>query len=387
MRDILEGLKVIDVDTHALEPPDLWTSRISPTWGDAIPRVVPDPVTGLPRWKVADVLLTGVATHSAAGWGDWYPSRPPTFEEADPGSWDPKERLKRMDEYGVYTQILYPNQIGFHIHAFMRLDPALRLQCVQAYNDYQAEFCATDPKRLVALVYPPFWDLDESIKEIERCTATGYFKGVNWGTRFERLGFQPFRDEHWDPLYALAQEIGHPLNFHIGFNQQTVEETSLISVRDRLESAKFSGLLFAGNIEGIAEVIFSGVCDRFPSLNFVSVESGYGYVPFLLQMLDWQFANYGQKRYYPTMLKPSEYFRRQIYATFWFEELAVSIDQYPDNVMFESDYPHGTSLSPGPASEALTAADTLRKNLDTVPQDIINKIVQDNAVRVYNLDI
>ena len=65
----------------------------------------------------------------------------------------------------------------------------------------------------------------------------------------------------------------------------------------------------------------------------------------------------------------------------------LPIDQYPDNVMFESDYPHGTSLSPGPASEALTPADTLRKNLKTVPQDIINKIVQDNAIRVYNLDL
>jgi predicted TIM-barrel fold metal-dependent hydrolase len=121
-------------------------------------------------------------------------------------------------------------------------------------------------------------------------------------------------------------------------------------------------------------------------LNFISVESGYGYVPFLLDALDWQFENSSARFEYPDMLLPSEYFRRQIYATFWFEHrIGRQIDLYPDNVMFESDFPHPTSLSPGPGSTAKCARDTIEANLADVPDDILRKILHDNAVRVFNL--
>jgi predicted TIM-barrel fold metal-dependent hydrolase len=141
-----------------------------------------------------------------------------------------------------------------------------------------------------------------------------------------------------------------------------------------------------GNARGIAEVIMGGICERYPRLNFVSVESGYGYIPYLLEALDWQFLNMGAHDENPKWLMPSEYFRRQVYATFWFEKHIVrSLDLYPDNVMFESDYPHGTSLSPGPASYALTAADTIRANLAEVPSGLLRKVLHDNAARVYGL--
>ena len=63
----------------------------------------------------------------------------------------------------------------------------------------------------------------------------------------------------------------------------------------------------------------SGICERFPGLNFVSVESGFGYVPYLLQALDWQWLNNGAQAAFPDRMMPSEYFMRQVYATFWFE--------------------------------------------------------------------
>src|SRR5262249_6779782 len=118
---------------------------------------------------------------------------------------------------------------------------------------------------------------------------------------------------------------------------------------DPLQHAQQSALGFAGNLEGIAEIIMGRICHRFPRLKFVSVESGFGYVPYLLETLDWQFNNTQAPQRYPDMMLPSEYFRRQVYATFWFERgVGRLIDLYPDNVMFESDFPHPTSLSPGP---------------------------------------
>jgi predicted TIM-barrel fold metal-dependent hydrolase len=118
----------------------------------------------------------------------------------------------------------------------------------------------------------------------------------------------------------------------------------------------------------------------------VSVESGYGYIPFLLDALDWQFVNSTARQAYPDMLLPSEYFRRQVYATFWFEHgIERQIDLYPDNVMFASDFPHPTSLSPGPGSTAMNARDTIDANLAGVPDETVRKLIHDTAVRVFNL--
>jgi predicted TIM-barrel fold metal-dependent hydrolase len=85
-------------------------------------------------------------------------------------------------------------------------------------------------------------------------------------------------------------------------------------------------------------------------------------------------------------LLPSEYFRRQIYATFWFEKTITSlIHFYPDNVMFETDYPHGTCLCPGSNSFAKSARDTIAENLSALPEETLGKILHDNAAKVYGL--
>ena len=39
-RELLAGIKVIDVDTHVSEWPDLWTSRASAKWKNLVPRMV-----------------------------------------------------------------------------------------------------------------------------------------------------------------------------------------------------------------------------------------------------------------------------------------------------------------------------------------------------------
>ncbi|GAA1872003.1 amidohydrolase family protein [Pseudonocardia ailaonensis] len=389
MSSVLDSIPVVDVDSHILEPPDLWTSRLPKKWQEVgqAPQVIADPRDGALRWTVAGHMLVGEATHSAAGWDDWYPGRPPSIKEADPGSWNPKHRLERLDEYGVHSQVMFPNILGFYQYAFLDLEPDLRLACVKAYNDFQAEFCAESPKRLIPLANLPLWDLDEAVAELERCREIGH-KGVNLGLNVDRLGFPRLRDKYWDPLLSRAQEMGMPINFHVGFNTNEEDINSYKAAgQERLDIAKHSALLLLGNVEQMSEVIMGGICERYPNLNFVSIESGFGYVPFLLESLDWQFKNMGAVQKFPHMLLPSEYFQRQVYATFWFEKhLTHLIHLYPDNVMFETDYPHGTSLSPGPASIAMNARDTIKANLGELPDDILRKVLHDNATRVYNLD-
>ena len=84
-----------------------------------------------------------------AGWSAPTPSHPLTLDEADHGTWDPAARLKRMDEYGIYAAVLYPNVIALQHALFMRMEPEVGFACIHAYNDFLTEFaCST--RRLAA---------------------------------------------------------------------------------------------------------------------------------------------------------------------------------------------------------------------------------------------
>ena len=381
--------RVIDVDTHVTEPRNLWSSRVPKKYVDRAPHVEVDADSGLNRWVVGDYLLSPEAQSCHAGWREFHPSFPTTLEEADPAGWNAQERLRHMDAQGISAHVLYPNLMGFQFYAFMDMgDADLSLACVRAYNDFQTDFCSADPSRLIPMANLPIWDVSASVSELERCAAMGH-RGVNFGVEMERLGFPPLWSGHWEPLLATAQDWHLPITFHIGFQvstKRTSEERRERSIADPIDGAKQSALLFAGNMNGIAEVIMAGICARFPRLKFVSVESGYGYVPFLLQALDWQFRNSSARSIRPDMLLPSEYFRRQMYATFWFEEgIERQIDLYPDNVMFETDFPHPTSLSPGPGSHAKSPTETIATNLAALDDATLRKVLYETASSVYGI--
>ena len=385
---IAERVAVIDVDSHVLEPPDLWTSRLPAKWQDIAPRVVTDEASGQQRWNIGGHFAIGAATYARAEWKDYWPAGPTRFEDATRGAWDPAARLQWMDKVGVKAQVLYPNILGFHVANFLLYDEPMRLACIQAFNDFQTEFCETDPGRLLPLAYLPWWDLEASIVELERCVEMGH-KGVNFGWQFENLGAPRLRDAHWHPLLSRMQEMGVSVNFHIGFGSMKEEEIRSAQevMAESLDMAKSTSLFMLGNAACIAELIFGRICHRYPTLKFVSVESGYGFIPYLLEAFDWQFSNSGARFEHPDMLLPSEYFRRQIYSSFWFERhsLNLLIDLYPDNVMFETDYPHATSLSPGDNTQAKSARETIQENLGGLPEETLAKVLHDTAAKVYRV--
>jgi predicted TIM-barrel fold metal-dependent hydrolase len=157
----------------------------------------------------------------------------------------------------------------------------------------------------------------------------------------------------------------------------------------RSDYAKLSALSYLGNAETLADLTYYGVCHKYPNLKFVLVESGFGWLPYFIEALDWQWSNSGAAKAYPDMEVPSFYFRRQVYGSFWFEKDTVSrmLDLYADNITFESDYPHPTSLSPGPASSAKTPRETILESMADLPDDVCRKVLQDNAAELYHLTI
>jgi predicted TIM-barrel fold metal-dependent hydrolase len=293
-----------------------------------------------------------------------------------------------MDESGIRAEVIYPNLLGFMVHAFLAMDPELRLASVRAYNDFLIDFASVDPSRFILLVNLPFWDVAESVKEIERCHDRG-FRGVIFPSKPYRLGFPALHDSHWAPLFRTAEERGLSVNFHIGFQEFTEDDLrDLIGKgQARATYAKDSALTMLGLAEVIGDVLTTELCVLYPELKFVLVESGFGWLPYFIEALDWQWVNTGAMRENPSRELPSFYFKRNVFSTFWFERTTIDrmVDLYPDNIMFETDFPHSTSLSPGPASSSeipRLMADAAVANL---APELARKVLHDNAARLYHL--
>jgi uncharacterized protein len=385
---LCERYAVADVDSHIIEPPDLWTSRIPAKWGDQIPHVRWHERRQEEYWYVGNRKLYGVGAFAQAGWSEFPPSHPPRMSEALPAAVDPKARLAYMDEHGIYYQLLYCNILGFHSHVFLQeMDPQLAVECVRAYNDWLTEFASADPRRLIPMMMLPFWDIEASVAEMKRAYEMGH-KGVLFAARYDKVGLPRLIDDHWEPLLAQAQEMGLSLNFHVGFLASSDDLKGAVDQSKKLDFTRESSLVLLGNAQNVAEVVLSGVCHRYPDLNFVSVENGAGWLPFLGESMDWQWLNVGAHKDYPDRLLPSEYMKRQIYGMYWFERQAMRavLDQLEDNLMFESDFPHATSLSPGPASESPSPRQVIETSLAGVPEHVVGKVLQGTATRLYNLE-
>jgi uncharacterized protein len=388
---VIPLIQIVDADTHLVEPPDLWTARMPSRWADMAPHVRWDEQHQEEAWFVGDQRLAPVAAAAQAGWSEYPPDHPRRWADADPATWDPKLRLGRMDDYGIHAQVLYPNVALFNSAMLQEVDEAeVQLATVQAYNDYQTEFASVAPDRFLPMTSLPFWDLAATLQEMQRCADAGH-KGIVFSQDPSAFGLPGLTDRHWDPMWAAAQEMRLPVNFHIASG-----DTSLLDRAghpDNGPHANYASMgvsFFMGNARTIAQLTCGGICHRFPELAFVSVESGIGWIPFALDSLDWQWKNCGVHLEHPEYdLLPSEYFARQIYGCFWFERdtALFAIERLgADNVLFETDFPHPTSMSPGPATAAVAPDVYIDEVFGGLPDDTLRKILHDNAARIYHLD-
>ena len=378
---------VIDTDTHITEPPDLFSSRLPAKFLDRAPKVERNEL-GSEIWVVGDRSpITPVGHTAVAGWKEPFPGAPSGFDEVPLAAHDANARLEYMDSLGIWAMALYPNVGGFGSQVFLGLDDNdLMVACVQAYNDFLTDWCEPAPERFIPITALPFWDVEASVKEIERCAKKGH-KGVLFTGEPHAHGMPVLANPHWDPLWACAQDHGLPISFHIGAGNFTGEAFWTEERTTHYGPGGVNGIfttgLFLDNAKQIVDLLFSGVLARFPKLDFISVESGIGFIPFLLESADYTF-DYGHVRdQRPELtMKPSEYFARQVYGCYFFEEYAPAhqLDKIPvDNILFETDYPHPVCLY-GNVREKIDAG--LR---DAKPESR-RKLLFDNAARLYKVD-
>jgi predicted TIM-barrel fold metal-dependent hydrolase len=381
------ALRVIDVDTHVTEPPGVWVDRMSKAkWGDAIPHV--RRVDGVDAWFVGDTRIGSPGPSSMAGFDGVVPQGPKTFDDIHPSMYDSKARLEFMDEHGIHAQVLYPNVGGFGGQGWRGMgDREFVDACVQAYNDFLVDFASADPNRLIPVMSTPFWDVDFAVREIERCVAKGH-RAINFCNQPDSHGEPPLAHKHWDPIWAAAQDAGVPISFHVGGGDIGALMKDPAGMGFQANFGKVSSLILVDNMRCVADLVFGGICHRFPNLDFVSVESGVGWIPGVLETFDWQWLGSGINVEHPEYdLLPSEYFKRQIYGCFWFErDSAVrSIELYPDNILYETDYPHPTCQHPGPQSPGTLPRTYIDEALSVLPAEVQRKVLFDTAAKLYGV--
>ncbi|MET0781157.1 MAG: amidohydrolase family protein [Microbacterium sp.] len=373
----------IDVDTHVTEPPDVWIDRVPARFRDLVPRVERDE-DGVDQWMMGGEPFYMVGRTSTVDWPEPFPAGPRTYDDIHPASYDANARLAYMDSQGIWAQALYPNVAGFGAQRFLQFpDDELKLVCVRAYNDFLRDWASADPRRLITIMSTPFWDVDAAVAEMARCADAGH-KGILFTGEPHRFGLPFLADHHWDPLWAAAQDLDLPVHFHIGsgdgsssFTPERVAATGTAPTY-----AVTSVEMFLKNGVQVADLLLSGILPRFEKLQFVSVESGVGWIPFVLEAVDHsdREARIDHKSEWDRM--PSEYFATNVYACYWFETAATTemLNVLPaERILFETDFPHPTCLY-GNVQERV------EQSLRGTSADVRHKILWENAANLYGIE-
>jgi predicted TIM-barrel fold metal-dependent hydrolase len=396
---IFEGIKVIDADTHLSESHDLWTRRAPPALRERVPQV--RTIDGQPCWVVdRDKLIgSGKGAHATSALakdgskppGMWF--RTSRIEDVHPGCYETKARLQLMDEMGIWAQIVYPNTLGFGGEKCVQLDDPLRLAITAIFNDAMAEMQVESGQRLFPMALLPWWDVGLAVREAERCQKMG-LRGVNinhdphYHPGLDGKLLPDLGDAYWNPLWEICTHYNLPVNFHIGASEASMNwYGSLAWPSMKGEGRRMcvgSTMLYHNNGRVMANIICSGLLDRHPELQFVSVESGLGWIPFELECLDYQMKEFEAD--FKLERSAWEYFARNFYATFWFEAHDKRLTPHliralgVDRVMFETDVPHPTCFYPNP----LQRAEATLSEFDAASR---RQIMSANAARAYSIPV
>ncbi|HEY5076039.1 MAG TPA: amidohydrolase family protein [Acidimicrobiia bacterium] len=398
----MTGITIVDGDGHIMEEPnDIWTAeRIDyDRWGDWVPRKeVID--------EIYDVIHVGGAVRGggrelhdqmAAAVG----MTPRQFYDLleglrRPGGHEPEARLADMDADGIDAAVLYPSLSMF----FGPCDeiPALReaafvADCQRAYNDWLADFCAYAPTRLFGVAAAPLQDVGRACAEVEHAVGRGLRAVfVRPSAYVDEL---PFNHHVYDDFWSTCQELGAPVAFHPGVHVDTpgacrkfglvaISENTTVTnmAMDEIHGGSALGQAVGNPVDMIVtmgRLLMGGVCERFPRLKLVFLESSGGWMPSMLERMDEQVQAFPLERRWLS-LRPSEYFTRQCYVSFEPEEwnLAAAAEKLgTDRILWASDYPH-PEYHPG-------VLDELRERIAPLAPSDQARILGANAIECYGL--
>jgi uncharacterized protein len=378
--DIKFGL--ISSDSHGQFDKDAYTSRMSKQrWGDRIPHIIEVreekyefPVE---RWTVNGEIQGGNVCNcpTAMSHRGYYPQR---WNEVPREVYDPAQRLKALDRDRVDAEVLFPNGPG---GTFFYGDVDFELACVQAYNDALAEFRRVSDRFIPLAAIPYLSPMETIVAEVERAVQAGHC-GINMlaDPSVAAKGLKNIGDPFWDPLWNTCQELGVGIHLHASAGLAGKLSLPQWKGYTRRQSHCVSTLRnFCTATQIVPYLIFSGMLDKFPRLNWVFAETGLGWVTSVLEACDHEW----EKRHLwseGVVTRPSDLFRRQIFVDFWFETVGIQLRDYVgvDNILWESDFPHITSTYPN-------SWNAVEHSLSGVAPADREKVLFRNAARLYRL--
>lgn len=294
------------------------------------------------------------------------------------GGFDPKLRLEHMDQDGVRADILYPTATLRAFTAPQNIQEA----AFRIYNDWLADYCKTAPKRLFGVPCLCAYDIDWAAKEMQRCADMGLKGGLIWQVPDPRL---PLNSRHYDKLWAVAAELGTPINFHILSGFTYFKDRAKLAGNEIVRGAVNTRMHETMNM--MFDLIWYGAFDRFPKLKLELVEAEIGWVPFMLQQMDYyfhRFSNVGQSamQKFEITRTPSEIANEHFYFTFMDDRVGSHLLKIwgERNCMWSSDYPHANMTWPN--SRAFIARQI--GDLDPAAQ---KRLTSQNVIDLYGLEL
>ena len=361
-------------------PSDLWTARLPKSLLGRAPHI--EERDGQAVW-----LCDGKVWGSWAGkpLGNEQLARPkPLYNAFDRGGIADQSarrpavaelRLADMDRDGVQTQVIFGP-----IFQISTEDPVLRAACYRVYNDWLMEFCAAAPDRLIGVPMLPETP-EGATEELLRLAAKGGVRQVN----LMIAQIKPKLDDPgWEPLWRALEESGIVLSWHITVFLPVPGSRAAGKAASVFENTKG----FLNNfLEPFVDLFAWGILERHPKLRMVMAEAGTGWLPWLVQELDyrhwrlWEAKDFwADKGGIALETKPSELFKRQIWATFQEDHAAMSLITLfgEGHLLWASDYPHPDSVWPNSRA-------AIERQMRDLSPEMRRTLTHDNAALLYGL--
>ncbi len=368
----------ISVDDHLVEPRETFEGRLERKFQAHAPKVV-ETEEGHEVWEWEGKLYSQVGLTATAGRPeeDWLPE-PVRYDEIRPGCYQIDERIKDMDINGTWASMNFPSMVtGFAGSLFSDAkDPALGLALVRAWNDWLFEdWYSPYPERIIPMGITYLADAELGAEEIRRNAARG-FRSVTLPERPHLLGLPSVFSGRWDPIVAACEETDTVISLHIGSSGPTpgnaVDSPGLV----------LGATLFGQQaLTSCAEWFWSLYCLKHPNIKIAMSEGGIGWTAMLIDRLDNMMDRSGYGKAWPERdLRPSDALRRN----FWFctidDPSTLSTREVIgiENIMLESDYPHGDSTWPD-------SQKVIEQFYGGFPVDEIRMMTHLNASKLYRV--
>ena len=368
---------MISADCHASALPDTYRQYLDPGLESAYDEWLSDSEAK----KRRKAEHTGAAIYSEQALEEFA-----TIDEVAAGGvgggWDSARRLRELEADGTVAEVLYPGagdpsvtpfDVGLMTYQYEQ-DPTLWLAGCRAYNRWLGDFCRDAPGRRAGVGLITVDDIDTTVVEIGQMRDLGLFGGV---LLCSGTGDNPlYNHPRYEPVWAACADEGLPVHTHSGWTPNYGDFTGSLGI-------------FLTEISWYAHrpfwlLMWSGAFERHPGLRMVMNEQGSTWAPATLDELDhfYELRMFDQLRR-DLPLKPSEYFRRQVYLGAGFtdpEEVDVVDQLGAGQLMWGSDYPHieGT----WPRSQELLVEQFAER-----PDGEVALLVGGNAADLYGFDV